>query len=243
MIRRTIEISPQIYARISGTLYLFIIIFGGFSDGYVLNTLVIPNDAATTAHNIMASPALWRLGVVACLIVPILAVAQLLPAYLLIRPVHKNLALLMIFFNIVSLSVESVSKIFLLMIYPLLSNTNYGTIFGLQQIYSYVQILITTHNISFNIALIFFSGDCLVSGYLIFKSGYFPRILGVLLQIAGISYLIGSFSWLFTPDFADFIALPLMISAFIGETSFCLWLLAKGVNIEKWNERVALGRQ
>jgi hypothetical protein len=236
------DTSPQVYARLSGTLYLLIILFGGFSDGYVINTLVVPGDFAATAHNIMASTTLWRLGVITCLIVPMLAVAQLLPAYLLIRPVSRKFALAMIFFNIVSLSVESISKIFLLMVLPILENPGYDKIFEPQQIYVFINILVVTHNITFNVALIFFGGDCLITGYLVFKSKYFPRFLGVLLQISGISYLIGSSTVIFAPGFDDVIALPLMILAFIGELSYCLWLLVMGVNVVKWNERVALRR-
>jgi hypothetical protein len=237
----TIESSPQVYARIAGAIYLLIIVFGGFSEGYVMNTLVVAGDAAATAHNILASSALWRLSVAGNLIVPLIAVPQLWIIYHLLKPAGRELALLFVLLEIVSLSVESISKLFLIMALPTLSNAGYGQIFQPQQLFALVDIMLTTHNICFNIALLFFGVDCLVTGYLIFRSGYFPKVIGMLLQLAGLSYLIGTLSVFFAPTFADVISLPVQLLALIGEASFCLWLLVKGVNVAKWNERVGAG--
>jgi hypothetical protein len=76
-------------------------------------------------------------------------------------------------------------------------------------------------------------------GYLIFRSGYFPKFVGVLLQIAGLSYLLACFAALFAPAFADLITPAILLPPLIGESSFCLWLLVKGVNVAKWRERAA----
>ena len=208
-----------------------------------MNTLVVPGDAAATAHNIAASAALWRLSVAGDLVVPLLAVPQLWIVYLLLKPVSKNLALLFVFLEIVSLSVESISKLFLLMVLPVLGNAGYASLFEPQQLYALAGMLLTAHNSCFNIALMFFGADCLVTGYLIFKSRYFPRLIGLLVQLAGISYLIGTFSTFFAPAFADLVTLPVQLVALIGEASFCLWLLVMGVNVTKWKERIAPGRK
>jgi hypothetical protein len=237
----TVESSPQIYARIAGAIYLLIIVFGGFSEGFVMNTVVVPGDAAATAHNIMASSALWRLSVGGDLIVPLIAVPQLWIIYHLLKPAGRELALLFVLLEIVSLSVESVSKVFLLMVLPVLSSAGYGHIFQPQQLFALVNMMLTAHDTCFNIALLFFGVDCLVTGYLIFRSGYFPRVIGRLLQLAGLSYLIGTLSVFFAPAFADTITLPVQLLALIGEASFCLWLLVKGVNVTKWNECIAAG--
>jgi Domain of unknown function (DUF4386) len=82
-----------------------------------------------------------------------------------------------------------------------------------------------------------------VNGYLIFRSGYLPKIIGVLMQIAGLSYLIACFAALFAPAFADLIIPAILIPPLIGESSFCLWLLVKGVNLTKWQERVTGSRE
>jgi hypothetical protein len=76
-----------------------------------------------------------------------------------------------------------------------------------------------------------------VNGYLIYRSGYLPRLIGILMQIAGVSYLTACFAALFAPTFADLITPAILIPPLIGETSFCLWLLVKGVNVAKWKER------
>ncbi len=235
---RTVEAFPQQYARLGGLLYLAIILFGGFAEGFVANKLVVPGDAATTAQNIMAAPQLWRLSVAGNLIVPILAVAFVWIEYWLLRPVSKSLILLGVFLNLVSLAVEAVSKLFLLVVLPILGNAAYQKAFDPQQLQILANLALRSHDIAFNIALIFFGCACVVSGYLIFRSTYLPKLVGILMQVAGVSYLIACFAALFAPAISNLITPAILILPLIGESSFCLWLLVKGVNVVKWNERV-----
>ncbi len=99
---------------------------------------------------------------------------------------------------------------------------------------------VAAHDYGFGIGLIFFGCECLVAGYLIFKSGYFPRILGIMIQIAGICYLLNSFTLILSPALAHALFPAILLPSFIGELSMCLWLLFKGVNLAKWNERVVI---
>jgi hypothetical protein len=241
MANRTVESSPQIYARIGGLLYLAIILLGAFAEGFVADRLVVAGDAATTANNIMASPMLWRLSVAGDLIVVLCAVPLLWIEYLLLRPVNGQLVLLAVLFNLVSLAVESISKLFLIVVMPTLANGAYQKAFEPQQLQVLANLALRSHDIAFNIALIFFGFTCLVNGYLIFKSGYLPKFVGVLMQIAGCSYLTACFAALFAPAFSDLITPAILLPPLIGESSFCLWLLVKGVNIERWKERVSVG--
>ena len=94
---------------------------------------------------------------------------------------------------------------------------------------------------SFNIALIFFGCACVVEGALIFVSGYLPKLVGVLLQAAGIAYLIASVSALFLPTVSNLITPAILLPPLVGELSLALWLLVKGVNVPKWRERVGAG--
>lgn len=238
----TIENSPQWYARMGGLLYLLIIVFGGFAEGYVMNSLVVAGDAAGTAHNIMASPGLWNLSVAGNLLVPVIAVAQAWIFYLLLRPVNRQLVLLSVFFMLVSLSVEAVSKLFLLAVMPILTGASHPGAFDPLQAPALVHLALIMHDIAFNIALIFFGVGCLVDGYLIFKSGFLPRLIGLLMQLAGACYLIACFSALFAPAFSDAITPAILIPPLIGETSFCLWLLIRGVHVTKWKERASMAR-
>jgi hypothetical protein len=242
MVIHNVEGSPQRYARIGGALYLAIIVLGAFAEGFVANKLVVSGDAAATAANILASPGLWRLSVAGDLIVVLCAVPLLWIEYLLLRPVSRQLVLLAVLFNLVSLAVEAISKLSLLEVAPMLGSADYLKGFDPQQMQILANLALSSHDIAFNIALIFFGFTCLINGYLIFKSGYLPRLVGILMQIAGFSYLIACFAALFAPAFADLITPAILLPPLIGESSFCLWLLIKGVNIARWNERVSAGQ-
>ena len=239
MAYKTVENSPQPYARIGGALYLAIIVLGAFAEGLVANKLVVAGDAATTAANILASPGLWRLSVAGDLIVVLCAVPLLWIEYLLLRPVSKQLVLLAVLFNLASLAVEAVSKVFLLVVMPTLGSADYLKAFDPHQLQILANLALSSHDVAFNIALIFFGFTCIVNGYLIFRSGYLPKFVGVLMQIAGLCYLTACFAALFAPAFADLITPAILLPPLIGESSFCLWLLVKGVNIAKWKERVS----
>ena len=239
MEKQSVENSPQRYARLGGVLYLAIIVLGAFAEGFVANKLVVSGDAAATAHNILASPGLWRFSVAGDLLVVLFAVPLLWIEYLLLRPVGKQLVLLAVLFNLVSLAVEAISKLFLLVVVPTLGTADYLRVFEPQQLEVLANLALRSHDIAFNIALIFFGFTCIVNGYLIFKSGYLPKFVGILMQIAGLSYLTACFAALLAPAFADLITPAILLPPLVGESSFCLWLLVKGVNIVKWKERVA----
>jgi Domain of unknown function (DUF4386) len=241
MATQTVEARPQAYARIGGALYLLIIVLGAFAEGFVANKLIAPGDAATTAHNIMATPGLWQFSVAGDLVVVLCAVPLLWIEYLLLRPVSRQLVLLAVLFNVVSLAVEAISKLFLLVVMPTLGSPGYLKAFAPQQLEVLANLALRSHDIAFNIALIFFGFTCLVNGYLIFKSGYLPKLIGVLMQIAGLSYLMACFAALFAPALADVITPAILLPPLIGESSFCLWLLIKGVDVDRWNERLTMG--
>ncbi len=243
MSARTIEASPLIYARLGGALYLVIILFGAFAEGFVTSKLIVSGDAAATARNILAAPGLWQAGVAANLLVVLCAVPLLWIEYGLLRPVSKSLVLLSLLLNVVSLAVEAVSKVFLLLVMPTLANAGYRHAFGPQQLPVLANLALRSHDIAFNIALIFFGGTCLVNGYLIFKSGYFPKFLGVLLQVAGGCYLVACFAALFAPALADVLLPAVLLPPLVGESALCLWLLLKGVNGEKWQARAAQNQE
>ena len=229
---------PQAYARLGGVLYLAIIVFGAFSEGYVMNTLIVAGDAGATAGNIMASRGLWSVAVAADLVIPVLAVVGVWISYVLLRPVSKTLVLLDVFLTLVSLAVEAVSKLFLLLVLPILSTTNYVPAFEHRQLEVLANLALKSHGITFEIALIFFGCACIVEGLLLYRSGYFPKFLGVLMQIAGLCYLISCFADLLAPSLADLITPAILLPPLLGELSYCLWLLIKGVDVEQWNERV-----
>jgi Domain of unknown function (DUF4386) len=239
MKQRNTETSPQVYARIGGVLYLIIIVIGFCSEFLVRDKLVVSGD---TASNIVASESLWRISIAGDLILLVCAVALTLILYVLLRPVNKNLALLAVFFNIVELPIEAASKLCLFAALFLSGNADYLKAFQPNQLRALVKISLKLHDYGFGIDLIFFGFACLVYGYLLFRSGYFPRTLGVLMAIAGLSYLTNSFTLILAPAYAGTIFFILVL-ALIGELSLCLWLIVKGVNVPKWNEKARLAFQ
>ena len=224
-------------------MYLAIIVFGAFSEGFVMSKLLVSGDAAATARNILAAPGLWQCAVVLNVLLVLCAVPLQWIEYLLLRPVNHRLVLLALVLNLVSLSVESVSKVFMLLVLPTLENTQYVQALGTQQVALLAHLLLKAHGVAFNVALLFFGLTCLVNGYLIVKSGYLPKVLGVGMQAAGVGYLVRCLAALFAPALAEVLLPALLLLPFIGELSLCLWLLIKGVNMAKWPSRAAQAHQ
>ncbi len=237
MTDRTVETSPQLYARVGGVLYLIIIVLGIFGEAFVRDRIFVSGDAAATAANLRSLESLWRFGIATELFLLICAIALTLIFYVLLRPISKELALLAVFFNLVSLAVEAVAALDLVAALFPLGNAGYLKAFPPEQLYAMASLAIKSHSYGFGVALIFFGCTCLILGYLIFKSGFLPKALGVLMQIAGLSYLTDSFALILAPTFANRIFPAVLVPAFVGEASLCLWLLVKGVNVEKWEEK------
>lgn len=229
--------SPQIYARIGGVLYLIIIVAGGLGEMFVRNGLVVPGDAAATAHGLLAASSLWRIGIAGDLLQHACDVGLGLVLYVLLRPVNRNIALLALLFDVVAVSVFVANKLNLMLPLFLLDDAKYLGAFTPEQLQALAYVAIRAHEHGFGIGLIFFGCECIVLGWLIFHSGYLPKFLGVLMPIAGVCYLINSFALILAPKLAGALFPAVLLPSFIGELSLCLWLLLKGVDVAKWNER------
>ena len=233
------EPSPAVLARIGGVLYLIIIVLGLFGEAFVRDKLIVSGNAAATAENIRSFEWLWRLGTAGNLVHLVCAVVLTLIFYILLRVVSRDLALLVVFFDLISIGIEAASKLSLVAgLFPL-SSAAYLKGFEPTQLHALAYLSIRQHGFGFGISLIFFGCACLVIGYLIFRSGFLPKVIGVLMQIAGLCYLTNSFALLLNTEFAGRIFPAILVPAFIGEASLCLWLIAKGVNAEKWKQWAA----
>ncbi|MBV9988077.1 MAG: DUF4386 domain-containing protein [Chitinophagaceae bacterium] len=235
--------SPKVYARTAGALYLVLIVVGLFAEVFVRNRLVVPGNSNATADHILASPGLWRAGIVADLIMHVLDIPIMWLVYILFRPVNRNLALLVLLFNLVQTAVLVANKLNLVAALLPLENSDYQAVFGAQQLHSQVYLSLKLHDYGFGIGLIFFGFVCLIEGYLILRSGLLPGFIGTMMQLAGICYLISSFTQLLAPRLESPLFLLLMLPCIVGELSFCLWLLIKGVHTEKWKQLVSESRQ
>ncbi len=230
------EFSPMRYARIGGVIYLVIIVAGMFGELLVRNKLVVSGDAVTTALNIMSSPLLWRLGIGADLVMQLCDIPLILIFYMLLRPVNKNLALLNLLFNMIQTAVLVVNKLNLLIPLFLLGDAPYLKSFDLQQLQSLSYMFIKLHGYGFGVGLIFFGMVCFVEGYLIFRSGFLPKILGLFLQVAGVCYLTNSFALLLAPSLANALFPFVLMPCLLAELALALWLVVKGVDVSRWKQ-------
>jgi Domain of unknown function (DUF4386) len=221
----------------NGVLYLIIIVVGALGEAVVRGSIVVPGNATATAANLRSMEWLWRLGVAGEVVLLTCATALALILYVLLRPVGRDLALLGVFFNLVSIAIEGVAAVALAA--ALLPMTNaYVSAFTPEQLNVMAMLSVRSHSTGFGIALIFFGMECVILGYLIFRSGYMPRSIGVLMQIAGACYVINSFALLLSPPLSSRLFPAILIPSLIAELSLALWLLAKGVRAEKWDQHV-----
>jgi hypothetical protein len=235
-----VETSPQVYARISGLLYIVIIAAGMFGELFVRGSLVVVGDAAATAGNIASSPLLWRAAIAGDLLMHLCDVGMMLALYLLLRPVSRNLALLALLFNLMQSAVLVANQLNLMLPLFLLGDAAYLKAFDPEQLQALAYVAIRTHDNGFGFGLAFFGVDLLIVGYLICRSGFLPKVLGILLAIAGLCYLTNTFLMILVPTFAKTLIPWILIPPFVGETSLALWLLVMGVNVPAWRERANL---
>ena len=174
MTRRENEVSPQAWARIGGVLYLIVIAAGVGGELLVRDRLIVPGDATATSENIRSFELLWRLAIAANLFHLACAVALGLVFYVLLRRVDRDLALLAVLFNIVCIAIEAVSKLFLLPSLFVLGKAAYLQAFTPEQLHALAYLSNRSHTVGFNVSLIFFGCECLVLGYLIFRSRFLP---------------------------------------------------------------------
>ena len=234
MIGADSRVSPQLYARCIGVLYLIVIVVGFFAYGYVPGKLVVA-DAAVTAHNILGHPLLWRVGVVAGLLMVVCAVPQLLLEYLLLRPVQRNVALLAVLFNMIALVIESQSALGYLAALALVAGQGSLGAVPVHQLQAWASQAIDLHDADLDVSFLFFGFVCLIYGYLIFRSRFLPRFLGVLMTLAGLCYAGNSILVLLDLHILPASGIPLLlVPAGLSELILCLWLLVVGIDVPKW---------
>ena len=228
MTNRTAETSPLMFARVAAYGYLIVFVLGFF--GVYVESFIVPGDAATTTSNIMASELLFRMGIVTWLIVLAADAVVAWALYYLLEPANGSLSLLAAWFRLVFVAIFGINMLNRLIALQLLGGADD----------SQMMLFLSAHDYGVNIAFVFFGIHIAVLGYVVFKSGYLPRILGILLIVASVGYLIDSFASILSSDYANnetlfiiFIAVPAVVSEF----SLTLWLLIKGVNVERWKQR------
>lgn len=225
-------------ARVTGAFYVATILTGLFAELFRERTVVFA-DAVATSQHILASQSLYRASVAADLIGGICYLVVTLLLYELLKPVSARISLLAASFSFLGIAVGAVGTVIYLGPLIMLGGAHYLATFEGAQLQSLAYVFVKLHSLAYIVALIFFGFYCALLGYLVYRSGYLPRTVGVLLAIAGVSYLINSFANILSPPLADALSSFILLPTLIGEASLTLWLVIFGLDARKWDERAA----
>ncbi|WP_281636045.1 DUF4386 domain-containing protein [Flavobacterium marginilacus] len=229
-------ISDKNLARIAGLCYLIVIATGLFSEVFVRQALKVPNDALATAQNIQTHEMLFRWGFAADIVNFAVGLPTILIIYYFFKRVNKLLVQIALAFVIIQTAIIAVNLLNQISPLLILSNETYLNTFHPNQLATLSLLSLNIQAQGYGIGLVFFGFYCLIIGFLIFKSNLLPKILGVLYAIAGLCYLINSFTMFLSKGFENPMFVYLAIPIFIGELSLCLWLLIKGIDTSKYKQ-------
>ncbi len=216
-------------AKIAGVSLAIMFVFGIIADSVVFPNIIVWDDTFQTIQNMLASENLYRFGI-SCyagdLLINIIIAMAL---YLLLRPVNNKIALLAAWFRLIYVAIRGGALVNLISALLLVTNPALETV----QLHGRVMMMLNADKTGYLIGLIFFGFHVLLLGYLIYKSGYLPKIIGIILMVAFIGYITNSFAYIILPNYKQYETVFFMILAVPGvlsELSLCLWLLIKGVN-------------
>jgi hypothetical protein len=232
MTDRTVEASPRPKARITGVVYLLYFLTAVLGV-FLIKGLVVSGDAAATANNILAHERLFRCVAVG-LIGTALYIAVTVLFYGLFKPVNKTVSLLAAFFSLVGCTIQAFGSLFQVAPLVVLEGSPYLSVFKVDQLQAVALMSIKLNVQAAYIYLVFFGLFNLLIGYLIFKSTFLPRILGVLMALAGLGWLT-----FLSPSLANYLLTYIEVVGVIAEASLMLWLLVKGVNVQRWKEQAS----
>ncbi|HEY8802430.1 MAG TPA: DUF4386 domain-containing protein [Candidatus Dormibacteraeota bacterium] len=224
---------PKHLARIAGFLYLLVGVFGGFAEGYVEPKMYVAGNAAATAGNVIANAGLVRLGVVADLLDGTFFILLALTLYILLKQVHKSVARAMLVLVILATGITCLSALFEFEGLRVATGAVDLSAFGVVGANAMVLLLLDAQHYGLLIAQIFFGLWLAPLGYLAYRSGWFPKTLGVVLVAASASYLVDLLAAFLFPDFGKAIHGFATILPAVAEPSMVLYLLVVGVKTRK----------
>jgi hypothetical protein len=233
----TRDLSPSAYARIAGVLYLIITVAAIVAHFVIPDQFIVPGDAAATVANITANEALFRIGAVGAeLIVLLSEIVLSVVLYVLLKPVNKTLALVAAVSRLAMTTIHGLNLLNYYFVLQLIDGGNLVTAFGSEQVHALVALFLDAHSIGFTLGIAFLVPHVLILGYLIVQSGYFPKALGFLFIGAGLGYLFDTMGLLLVSGYTTTPGLIATVIA-VAEIAFPIWLLVKGVNMDRWQQR------
>jgi hypothetical protein len=235
MTGRVKEAAPRLTARIAGIFYLLMMLAGGLSL-FARRGLIVSGDAAATATNILAHKPSFLLSFAAEILVVAFYLVVTALFYELFKPVNRSISLLAAFFGLAGCIIQAGACAFYLAPLVVLGDAPYLNVYKMEQLQALAYMFLKLYSQTYGIDLVFFGFYDLLIGYLIFKSTFLPRIIGVLMMIAGL----GGLTFL-SPSFS--IKYPYLMAIAIGEFVLTLWLIVKGVNVRRWEEQVGAARE
>jgi hypothetical protein len=234
MTERITETSPRTKARITGVFYLLTILTGLFAQGFVSERLVVDGNAAATATNILTHRGLFQLGFAVYLIEMACQIAMTALFYDLLKPAGRSVSLLAAFLGLAGCVIKTFSRVFFIAPLFVLGGAHYLSVFSAEQLQALALLFLKVNDHGAGMALVFFGFYALLTGYLIIRSTFLPRILGVLGIFGGVGWL----SFLY-PPLAYRILPYILILGLIAVAVKIVWLLVFGVNEQRWKEQAS----
>src|SRR6266850_339772 len=229
------EASPSTRGRILAALYLFVIIGGVTAQSFISDRLVVRDDAAKTAANIIANKSLYRLGFTIFMLEMVAQVGVSALFYDLLKPVNRSVARVSAILGLTGCGIKTLARLFYYAPLILLGGASYLSAIEPAQLEALSLAFIKINSQGAAIALIFFGFETLLRGWLVFNAGFLPRFLGVIPMVSGIGWL--TFLW---PPLASQAFIGLALFAIAGVIATSGWLFIRGVDDVKWRERAAL---
>jgi len=216
-------------ARIAGILYLLIAITGGFGIMYVPSSIIVPDDATTTANNLINSEFIYSLSILSNLISQALTIFLVLTLSRLFKDINPKLTKYMVTFVLVAVPISFLNVLNLAAAQMFVGGAEFLQVFETNQLNSLALVLLNLYEYGIAVVGIFWGLWLFPFGMLIIKSKFIPKIIGIFLTIGCFAYLIDSFVSILLPEYKESVSAIIMIPLAIGEFSTILWLLIKGV--------------
>jgi Domain of unknown function (DUF4386) len=221
--------SARLIARITGLLYLLTIVMGIFAQGFVSERLVVSGDASATAANILAHKSLFEWSFTAYMIEMACQIMTTALFYFLLRPVNRSLALVAAFLSLSGCIIKTFARVFYIAPMFVLGGAQYLNVFNEQQLQALALLFLRVNDHGAAMALAFFGFEALFNGYLVFRSTFLPRVLGILSMVGGLGWL----TFLY-PPLGYRLFLYLAAFALLGSAAMIFWLIVFGVDAERW---------
>lgn len=226
----TAALSPRSMARLAGVLALIEGQAAVWGQLRIPGEFIVTRDAAATAANILGDETLFQLGASLALVAVAVHIAWVVLFYGLFKPVNRTIARLMAFVGLIAITLQAASAVVQMAPLTILHGGEFSSAFTAEQLHALTYLSLRLQGQTFNTYLVVFGIWCLLTGYLIVRSGFMPRMVGQLEMLAGLAYLI-----LLWPPLASAWH-PYYLFFGMGELVLVLWLLVKGVDPERWHE-------